>query len=186
VLPRITAFRPKFIHIHPNDRFRALCCQRSGYTIQLQCNNERYPSRKSGNHCTYELFGAEAPRGVPTSQSRRFRPCGEDRRHGRGLDVIVHITEIYQRPVFSSDSSTCLPEESCSCSALTPNFSTIKRPPDGTWPERVTYIRYLPEAAHPYYVLRQNGFEVVFASPDGIASILNDSHVSRRRSPSRS
>jgi hypothetical protein len=29
--------------------------------------------------------------------------------------------------------------------------------------------RYLPEAAHPYYVLKQNGYEIVFASPKGIS-----------------
>jgi hypothetical protein len=27
--------------------------------------------------------------------------------------------------------------------------------------------RYLPEAAHPYYVLKKNGYEVDFASPKG-------------------
>ena len=26
---------------------------------------------------------------------------------------------------------------------------------------------YLPEAAHPYYVLKKNGFEIDFASPKG-------------------
>jgi putative intracellular protease/amidase len=37
--------------------------------------------------------------------------------------------------------------------------------------------RYLPEAAHPYYVLKRNGFEIVFASPKGTyaAEFLVDS-----------
>jgi len=29
------------------------------------------------------------------------------------------------------------------------------------------FSRYLPEAAHPYYVLKKNGYEVEFASPKG-------------------
>lgn len=31
----------------------------------------------------------------------------------------------------------------------------------------VTNLRYLPEAAHPYYVVKKNGYDVVFASPKG-------------------
>jgi putative intracellular protease/amidase len=31
----------------------------------------------------------------------------------------------------------------------------------------MTKSRYLPEAAHPYYVVKKNGFDVVFASPKG-------------------
>lgn len=31
----------------------------------------------------------------------------------------------------------------------------------------MTNLRYLPEAAHPYYVVKKNGFDVVFASPKG-------------------
>jgi hypothetical protein len=40
-----------------------------------------------------------------------------------------------------------------------------------------SYIRYAPEAAHPYYVLTKAGYEITFASPAGGKAPLDPASV---------
>jgi len=42
--------------------------------------------------------------------------------------------------------------------------------------------KYLPEAAHPYYVLKKNGLEIDFASPNGNSLKMVRLMTFRRRS----
>ena len=109
---------------------------------------------------------------VPELVDLQWRP---DTR-ARLLDVIltnhqkswtIDINRQTRNKQLNNRTKEC-PEKSSLCLALTTNFSMGKHQRDGTQIfHRVTNWRYLPEAAHPYYVLKKNGYDVVFASPKG-------------------
>jgi hypothetical protein len=78
------------------------------------------------------------------------------------------------KPTFD-EPRICLQEKFSSYSALPTKCLMAKPRPDGTGHACHQLMRrYLPEAAHPYYVMKKNGYEVVFASPKGIILIAKN------------
>src|SRR5271155_3454931 len=100
----------------------------------------------------------------------------------RGEQTVFEVTSTQNFVGHSSPHTTfdepqiCLREKSSSYSALRTKCLMEKHRLDGTGGHSSFQLthRYLPEAAHPYYVLKKNGYEIVFASPKGIRSITGN------------